>query len=66
MRIILCGVHDYINPKYLALARKHGFSLHTIEADLLDLGKLMDGETITIQGQQYQATKDGSKLVQKT
>jgi len=32
VRIILCGVHDYINPKYLALARKHGFSLHTIES----------------------------------
>ncbi|MCA8833398.1 hypothetical protein [Hymenobacter pini] len=66
VRIILCGVHDYINPKYLALARKHGFSLHTIEADLLDLSKLLEGETITIQGQQYQVTKDGFKLVRKT
>jgi hypothetical protein len=66
IRIILCGVHDYINPKYLALARKHGFSLHTIEADLMDLSKLLEGETITIQGQQYQVTKDGFRLVQKT
>ncbi|MBO0358358.1 hypothetical protein J0X19_10415 [Hymenobacter sp. BT186] len=66
VRIILCGVRDYINPKYLALARQHGFSLHTIEGDIENLSKLLEGETITIQGQQYQVTKDGFKLVQKT
>ncbi|TGE11211.1 hypothetical protein [Hymenobacter elongatus] len=65
VRIILCGVHDYINPRYLALARKHGFSLHTIEGDIQDLSKLLEGEIITIQGQQYQVTGDGFKLVQK-
>jgi len=42
-------------------------SLYTpSKADLLDLSKLLEGETITIQGQQYQVTKDGFKLVQKT
>ncbi|UOQ53685.1 hypothetical protein [Hymenobacter cellulosivorans] len=66
VRIILCGVHDYINPKYLALARKHGFSLHTIEGDIMDLSKLLDGQVITIQGQQYQVTKDGFRLIQKS
>ena len=66
VRIILCGVHDYINPKYLALARRHGFSLHTIETDITDLSKLLEGETILLQGQQYLVTKDGFKLVQKT
>ncbi|MBF9219650.1 hypothetical protein [Hymenobacter ruricola] len=66
VRIILCGVHDYINPKYLALARQHGFSIHTIEGDLMDLSKVLEGETITLQGQQYLVTKDGFKLVQKT
>ncbi|GAA3998081.1 hypothetical protein GCM10022408_06020 [Hymenobacter fastidiosus] len=66
VRIILCGVRDYINPRYLALARKHGFSLHTIEGDIEDLSKLLEGEIITIQGQQYQVTGDGFKLVQKT
>lgn len=66
VRIILCGVHDYINPKYLALARRHGFSLHTIEADIQDLSKLLEGETITIQGQLYRVTRDGFKLIQKT
>jgi hypothetical protein len=66
VRIILCGVHGYINPKYLVLTRKHGFSLHTIEADLLDPSQLLEGETITIKGQQYQVTKDVFKLVRKT
>jgi hypothetical protein len=66
VRIILCGVHDYINPKYLALARQHGFSIHTIEGDIMDLSKVLDGETIILQGQQYLVTKDGFKLVQKT
>ena len=66
VRIILCGVHDYINPRYLVLARKHGFSLHTIEADIMDLSKLLEGEIITIQGQQYEVTKDGFKLIRKT
>jgi hypothetical protein len=66
VRIILCGVHDYINPRYLALARRYGYSLHTIEADLMDLSKLLEGETITIQGQLYQVTGDGFKLVRKT
>ncbi|MGY2131087.1 hypothetical protein ACW9KT_02580 [Hymenobacter sp. HD11105] len=66
VRVILCGVRDYVNPRYLALARKHGFSLHTIEGDIEDLSKLLEGETIIIQGQQYLVTKDGFKLVQKT
>ncbi|UOR04884.1 hypothetical protein MUN82_18310 [Hymenobacter aerilatus] len=47
-------------------ARQHGFTLHTIEGDIENLSKLLEGETITIQGQQYQVTKDGFKLVQKT
>ncbi|WP_261990239.1 hypothetical protein [Hymenobacter sp. BT188] len=42
MRIILSGVHAYVNPRYLALARKHGFSLHTIEGDIEDLSKLLE------------------------
>lgn len=66
MRIILCGVHDYINPKYLALARQHGFSLHTIEGDIENLRKLLEGETIIIQGRRYLVNKDRFKLVQKT
>jgi hypothetical protein len=59
-------VRDYINPKYLALARQYGFSLYTIEGDIENLRKLLKGETIIIQGQQYLVTKDGFKLVQKT
>ncbi|UOQ66540.1 hypothetical protein [Hymenobacter volaticus] len=56
----------FFNPRYLALARKHGFTLYTIEGDIEYLSKLLEGETITIQGQQYQVTKNEFKLVQKT
>ncbi|WP_375435760.1 hypothetical protein [uncultured Hymenobacter sp.] len=49
VRIILCGVRDYINPRYLA--RKHTFSLYTIEGDMEDPSKLLEDESITIQGQ---------------
>jgi hypothetical protein len=66
VRIILCGVRDYINPRYLALARQHGFTLHTIEGDIQDLSKLLEGQVITIQGQQYEVTKQGFKLVRKS
>jgi len=66
VRIILCGVRDYINPRYLALARQHGFSLHTIEGDIDNLSQLLEGQIITLQGQQYEVTKNGFKLVRKT
>jgi hypothetical protein len=66
VRIILCGVRDYINPRYLALARQHGFTLHTIEGDIEDLSKVLEGQIITIQGQQYEVTKEGFRLVRKT
>ncbi|QIL76187.1 hypothetical protein [Hymenobacter sp. HDW8] len=55
-------MRDYVNPCYLALARQHGFSLHTIE----DLSKLLEGQTIMIHGQHYLVIRDWFKLVQKT
>ena len=66
VRIILCGVRDYINPRYLTLARQHGFTLHTLEGDIENLSKLLEGQVITIQGQQYEVTRNGFKLVRKT
>ncbi|GAA4348971.1 hypothetical protein GCM10023185_05390 [Hymenobacter saemangeumensis] len=63
VRIILCGAGSLVNPRYLSLARKHGFSLHTLESDLLNLSAVLEGETITIQGAQYLLTKDGFKLI---
>jgi hypothetical protein len=66
VRIILCGVRDYINPRYLTLAREHGFTLHTIEGDIADLSKLLEGQVIILQGQQYEVTKHGFKLVRKS
>lgn len=60
------GLPDYNKLNYLVLGHQQGFFLHTIEGDIEDLSKLLEGETIIIQGQQYLVTKDGFKLVQKT
>ena len=59
-------MRDYINPRYLTLAREHGFTLHTIEGDIADLSKLLEGQVIILQGQQYEVTKHGFKLVRKS
>jgi hypothetical protein len=63
VRIILCGATGFVNPKYLTLARKHGFTLHTLETDITNLSGVLEGQTVTIQGAQYLLTKDGFKLV---
>jgi hypothetical protein len=63
LHIILCGASRYINPRYLALARAKGFTLHTLEHDLTTLSTLLEGTTITILNVQYLVTKDGFKPV---
>jgi hypothetical protein len=59
VRIILCGAADYINPKYLALARHFGYSLHTLERDLTDLSTLAPGATLDVGRLRYQVTPEG-------
>ncbi|KAA9333266.1 hypothetical protein F0P96_09825 [Hymenobacter busanensis] len=63
LKLILCGTTGGINPKYLALAREYGFSLHTMESDILDLQALHEGETIELEGEKYLVTKHGFKRV---
>lgn len=48
VRVIICGGYYSINTQYLELARITGGSVHTMEDDLYNLGKLNEGETITI------------------
>ncbi|RTQ49771.1 hypothetical protein EJV47_13260 [Hymenobacter gummosus] len=59
VRIILCGAADYINPKYLALARHFGYSLHTLELDLTNLSELAPGATLDVGRLRYQVTPEG-------
>ncbi len=54
VHIILCGTKgNEINPQYLDIARKTNGSVHTIESDLEELGKLAEGDKITIEGQTF-------------
>lgn len=54
IRLILCGTQfGGINTAYLDMVRKNGGSVHTIEQDLYDLAKLMEGETIELDGVKY-------------
>ena len=66
VRIILCGVDDEIEPDYLKLAWKTKGSVHTIEEDILSIGKLLDGQEIKIKGQTYRLMKNKFILIQKT
>lgn len=64
VRVILCGTRSgAVNTQYLDLARLSGGSVHTIEADILDLAKKREGDLFSIRGIQYQI-RDG-KVVRK-
>lgn len=49
LRIILCHTEKGINTDYLNLARRYGFSLHTIKSDIINLNQPM----ISIEGINY-------------
>lgn len=57
IRVILCGVEDFINPQYLNLVKMSNGSLHTIEADLTTLMKLKEGQEIIIDEKTYKIQK---------
>lgn len=53
VRVILCGSQLFTNIQYLQLAMKTGGSIHTIEQDLFDLSKLVEGKTFKFNRQTY-------------
>jgi len=55
LRIILCHTEMGINTKYLNLARKYGFTIHTLKSDIEDLQK----NELKIEGHTYRMTKTG-------
>jgi len=63
LRIILCGASYYVNPRYLALGRRPGITLHTLGGDLPNLHDLPTGTTINILKVQYLVTDTGLKPV---
>ena len=57
VRVILCGVNEWINSDCLEIAYKTKGSIHTIDQDVYDLSKLHDGDFITIGGKTFRFEK---------
>ncbi len=58
MRIILCNTEGGINTAYMNLARETKSTLHTIEADILDLESKNEGDILVIRRKRYKFTKN--------
>lgn len=59
VKVVLCGVDEDnpVHPDYLAIARYSKGSVHTMEEDIQDLAKLLEGDTIEIGGSIYRLQK---------
>ena len=53
VKIIVCGSSGVIHEDYLNIAYRTGGSVHTIEEDIVELSKKVDGDAITIGSTQY-------------
>ncbi len=54
IRLVLCGTQfGGINTAYLDMIRKNGGSIHTIEKDLLNMGSILEGQSIELEGKTY-------------
>jgi hypothetical protein len=50
IRVVICGVNSVLNTKYLEIAYATNGSVHTMEEDLMEMGKLTDGKVFKISG----------------
>lgn len=64
IRIVLCGVNKVLNTKYLDIAYATNGSVHTLEEDLTDMGKLNEGKIFKISGLKFKLI--GGHFVQQT
>ena len=54
VRIIVCGTSNGpISPDYLKIAWKTKGSVHTMKQDLMNIARLSEGQSITINGTTY-------------
>tara|TARA_B100000508_G_scaffold140841_1_gene143777 strand:+ start:7487 stop:8566 length:1080 start_codon:yes stop_codon:yes gene_type:complete len=53
VHIILCGVNKQVLPHYLQIAWKTGGSVHTMEEDITNIAKLMEGQDLVVNGGTY-------------
>ena len=54
IRVVICGVNGVLNTKYLDIAYATNGSIHTMEEDLTEMGKINDGKVFKIQGLKFQ------------
>lgn len=66
VRVVLCGAFAGLNLEMLFLARITGGSIHTIEADIMDLAKKNENEIIEYGGQKYIIKKGRFHLLRET
>ena len=50
IKIIICGVNSVLNTKYLDIAYATNGSVHTMEEDLTEMGKMNEGKKFKIAG----------------
>jgi hypothetical protein len=50
IRIVICGVNSVLNTKYLEITYATNGSVHTLEEDIMEMGKLTDGKIFKISG----------------
>jgi hypothetical protein len=53
VRIVLCGVRDQVETDYIKIAHATGGSVHTIEEDIFNVARTMEGQSIRINGLDY-------------
>jgi hypothetical protein len=53
IRVVICGVNKVLNTKYLDIAYATNGSVHTMEEDLTEMGKMNDGKIFKICGMKF-------------
>jgi len=54
VKVVLCGVNYGAHEDYLTIAYNTGGSIHTIEEDIIEISKKVEGDVITIGQKQYE------------
>jgi len=53
VRVVICGVNKVLNTKYLEIAYATNGSVHTLEEDLSEMGKMSEGHIFKISGLKF-------------
>ncbi len=61
IRVVICGVNSVLNTKYLEIAYATNGSVHTMEEDLLEMGKMNEGNVFKISGLKFKL--QGGKFI---